>query len=110
MPAYVVYVRQLLDVDVEEHADSIPLVAHGRGRLAPANLASDAADTAQPRQAAPGHDPRASTRGPAPLRDEAGGANSIGERASETRSPTSGGVSLASPRGVSLALGCWDMG
>lgn len=90
--AAVGHAGHFLDVDAQELARPLPLVAHGGDRAAAARLPGHAVDVGEPRHAPPGDDPRARAR-----RHARRGRQP--ERASQTRSSTSGGVSLASLRG-----------
>lgn len=60
--AAVGYAGHFLDVDVQELARPLPLVAHGGDRAAAARLPGHAVDVGEPRHAPPGDDPRARAR------------------------------------------------
>ena len=53
---------RFLDVDAQELARPLPLVAHGGDRAAAARLPGHAVDVGEPRHAPPGDDPRARAR------------------------------------------------
>ena len=67
MAAALGYARHLLDVDVDQLPGALALVAHARDGAAGAQLARDAVDVVQTRQAPAGHDPGAGAGGHARL-------------------------------------------